>query len=718
VTDACTRLVCTVGCLVANVCWGDGVVNPANPCLVCDGARSTTAWSNRDGVACDDGLFCTVNDVCSGGACAGTARTCSDGRFCNGVETCDEAADVCTPHPNASCDASAPCADGCTQYGQLLPYFVATVQPAAAPTPGGVTLTLVGSFGEQAGASLVDQATGASLLGNVAFWSQDRIQLVAPAGSRDREITFMAAGGTGAPFLSEVVQGWRRAFVQRATFPIRYLPPTVTRVSGCVDDTATAARGCSVNGGERLVVAGTNLGNDASAVQVSVDGKACTGVTLDTPHTTLRCTLAASPSGGFDLPVTVTVGGRSGTLARGLSYFGPEIVSVRPNLDLDPLGGSVVEVVGRFFGADPGAIEVQLGDDPELVASARSLVSDAVTGISTLTFSAPPGVGADWPVSVQAGLVRSPPSADTVSYVRPVLIPSTVRGTLGGTPSSSYTFVALPGSVFFDVLYAGTRAGALQVWIKQPGTAGDEQQACLDPVLVPSAGERSTLSCRVVTNLSPRGLPMRTGSVFRIETHHALSAEGTDMISPPQCATLAAVSGCVDAGFTTRECPTEGGIAMSALGIDFHTDLDLLTVGGDLVDASYAGTTARFVLPPGVGSAAVVLRNGGCCSAPITIEYGAPTVSGVSGCVDWQGATGDCPVAGGTTLTITGSNFGAAGAAVLVGAVPCGSVVQDAADPHHRLTCVLPPGAGQDLPVLVVNRNVSTNAGSLSYQLP
>ena len=64
------------------------------------------------GAACDDGLFCTVDDTCNGPVCEpGAPRDCAGMDDCT-VDTCDEDLDACTatPKPNGSpCAASDPC---------------------------------------------------------------------------------------------------------------------------------------------------------------------------------------------------------------------------------------------------------------------------------------------------------------------------------------------------------------------------------------------------------------------------------------------------------------------------------------------------------------------------------------------------------------------------------------------------------------------------------
>ncbi len=96
------------GCLVGDSCYANGQPDPANPCQVCDVARSSDTFSANDGASCDDGAFCTTNDVCSAGTCAGTTRDCSDGITCNGSETCDEDMGACVA-ADSTCEAGEIC---------------------------------------------------------------------------------------------------------------------------------------------------------------------------------------------------------------------------------------------------------------------------------------------------------------------------------------------------------------------------------------------------------------------------------------------------------------------------------------------------------------------------------------------------------------------------------------------------------------------------------
>jgi hypothetical protein len=99
--DLC--LTTCAGCVVGNVCFADGSRNPLDQCQICDVARSSASFSANDGASCDDGLFCTRNDTCAAGVCAGSASDfCGDGVACNGAETCNEASDRCIRAPAAA----------------------------------------------------------------------------------------------------------------------------------------------------------------------------------------------------------------------------------------------------------------------------------------------------------------------------------------------------------------------------------------------------------------------------------------------------------------------------------------------------------------------------------------------------------------------------------------------------------------------------------------
>jgi hypothetical protein len=73
-----------------------------SPAVDCYYSVNETRWvdtgntrNKPDGTSCDDGLWCTVNDVCSSGVCGGGARNCDDGLWCTISDRCDEENDRC-----------------------------------------------------------------------------------------------------------------------------------------------------------------------------------------------------------------------------------------------------------------------------------------------------------------------------------------------------------------------------------------------------------------------------------------------------------------------------------------------------------------------------------------------------------------------------------------------------------------------------------------------
>lgn len=111
-------------CLIDGEEYSDGDGNQNNACLVCDVDRSTTSWSDNNGVSCNDGKYCNGTDACLNGACQEHVASpcdeqcqkcneesdqcenqdgaCDDKLFCNGVDTCSGGA--CTQHAGIPCD--------------------------------------------------------------------------------------------------------------------------------------------------------------------------------------------------------------------------------------------------------------------------------------------------------------------------------------------------------------------------------------------------------------------------------------------------------------------------------------------------------------------------------------------------------------------------------------------------------------------------------------
>lgn len=125
--------------------------------------------------------------------------------------------------------------------------------------------------------------------------------------------------------------------------------------------------------------------------------------------------------------------------------------------------------------------------------------------------------------------------------------------------------------------------------------------------------------------------------------------------------------------------------------------------------------------PAGQGSpASSVTVNGRTTS--FSFAYGAPTISAVTGCsVNTNPTTSSCNPAGGETITITGTNFGTSvtgvgsegSLSVTVGGLACTSPSIPVA--HTQVQCVLPKGAGFNLPVVVARSSSPPQQASQNY---
>jgi uncharacterized delta-60 repeat protein len=108
INDICSGGACLSG--LARNCGGAG--DECNDGICDDAIDQCVGQPKANGTVCDDGLYCTLNDTCSGGTCAGTARDCTGaGDQCN-YGICDDTIDQCVGQPKANgtvCDDGLYC---------------------------------------------------------------------------------------------------------------------------------------------------------------------------------------------------------------------------------------------------------------------------------------------------------------------------------------------------------------------------------------------------------------------------------------------------------------------------------------------------------------------------------------------------------------------------------------------------------------------------------
>jgi hypothetical protein len=102
-----------------------------SPAVDCYYSVTETKWvdtgqtrNKADGTSCNDGLWCTDNDMCTAGICGGNTKSCSDEIICTD-DSCDEVHDTCVNMPDdthcddglwcngqETCDAEEDCIGG------------------------------------------------------------------------------------------------------------------------------------------------------------------------------------------------------------------------------------------------------------------------------------------------------------------------------------------------------------------------------------------------------------------------------------------------------------------------------------------------------------------------------------------------------------------------------------------------------------------------------
>jgi hypothetical protein len=159
--------------------------------------------------------------------------------------------------------------------------------------------------------------------------------------------------------------------------------------------------------------------------------------------------------------------------------------------------------------------------------------------------------------------------------------------------------------------------------------------------------------------------------------------------------------------------PTSGGTTVTLTGTNFAAGATV-TIGGaaatSVVVASATSITA--VTPAGAAGARdvrVTLSGGQAVTRTGGFTYTTPTVSPTLSAISPVSG----PVAGGTAVTLTGTNF-AAGATVTVGGAAAGSVVVVSST---RITAVTPAGAAgaRDVRVTLSGGQTATRTGGFTY---
>ncbi len=613
-----------------------------------------------------------------------------------------------TPPGTGTVDVSISTAGGTATAADAHTYApmptISSLTPTAGPEAGGTTVTITGTGFTYTMAVAIDGSEAA-----FTVISDTEITAVTPAASAGTvDVEVITAGGTAT-----------------AVGAYSYvLGPSISAVFPNAGPEA---------GGVAVTIVGMNF---STATNVTFGGIAATSFMVDS-ETQITATTPAGVAGLAD--VVVATAGGTATAANAYAYVSvPTIASVSPAAGQE-VGGTIVTVTGTNF---TGATAVTFGGTPATsftVSSATQIQATAPAGTGTVDVAVATAGGE----ATSAGAYTYVP-APTIASVSPTagseaggtLVTITGTGlsgatsvTFGATPATSFTVSSATqiqatapagtGTVDVAVATAGgeaTSAGAytyvpVPTIISISPTSGLEAGGTAvtiigtylaDATSVTFAGTAATVTANSDTQITvtaPAGTPGEADVVVTTAGGQA-TAVGAYTYLPTPAPAITSVS------------PTEGyhvgGTTVVITGTDL-TGATSVTFGGTAATFTVDSATQITATPP-AGTAGVVdisvTTAGGTATAAGAYTYvalPAPTISSVTPTVG--------PVAGGTTVVITGTDF-AHVLSVTFGGAPTTYTV----DSNTQITATTPEGiAGAAYVSVTTAVGTATSMGAYTY---
>ena len=574
------------------------------------------------------------------------------------------------------------------------------ISPASGPTAGGTLITLTGQD---------FSASPTVMIGGLAATVQ-------PGGSATSVVVSLPAGeGTNLQVVLDAGGIYSNALA------FSYLPPAISGVSPGTGPT---------QGGTTLTVTGSNFGLNPSVFV----GPSFAPV-ISTSHTQLTCILPAGQ--GQNVQLVVFVGGQL-SAAASFSYTAPAITSLSP-ANGPVAGGTPITINGSNFGTSP-----VVTFDGVVVPS----TADAVTPHNKLHITSPSGSGTARKIAVVASGQLS--NSVSFNYDGP-----TLYGINPATGSTSGNFpVTLTGANFGlnpvvtvngvgATVLPGASDGSLVFTFPAGQGSGREVRIMnserqyssiffshpppsitgLSPTSAPTSGnvpititgQNFGTSPTVTLGGNPVALVSATHSeiVFTLPqsfsggTNLPVIVQAGDQISAPSSFSydLAPVITSISPATGT----TQGGYTLTLNGSHFGVSPTVFIGGSFALVTASTSTQVTVIVPAGQGqNREVRLTVNGVTSGAVTFSYTAPAITALS-------ATNG-PIAGGTPITITGSNFGLAPVVTFDGVVVPN--IADAVTPHNKLSITSPPGSGTGRKIAVMAGGQFSNSVSFNYDGP
>ena len=420
--------------------------------------------------------------------------------------------------------------------------------------------------------------------------------------------------------------------------------PTVSSVSPTAGPTAA---------GTSVTIAGTNL---TGATAVKFGGANATGVTVVSP-TQITATAPAGSAGTVDVTVTTT-GGTSATSANDhYTYTAtPTVTGLAPNAG--PLGGGTsVTITGTNL---TGASAVKFG-------------ANNATGVNVVS---PTQITAHAPSAALAGAVD--------------VTVTTPGGTSATTAADQYTYTNGP-SVAAISPTSGPTAGGTSVTITGANLAS--------ATAVKFGSNTAAINSNTATQIVAVAPPGSAGAVDVTVT----TAGGTSAASQADQYTYAGPP--TVTGVSPTSGPTLGGTAVTITGTNLNNPTAVKFGGTNAAVLTPVSATQIIAVAPAgsAGAQDVRVTTPGGTSATSSADrftfVPPPTVTGVS--------PSSGPAAGGTSVTITGTDFTGASAVHFGAGQAAGFSVVNAT----QITATSPAGAGiADVTVTTASGTSATGA--------
>ncbi|CEO95040.1 hypothetical protein PBRA_003853, partial [Plasmodiophora brassicae] len=507
------------------------------------------------------------------------------------------------------------------------------IVPATLPTVGGAVSVIGTDFGVGYSGTFSITIGGAACTTSLTFVNSTMLTCVV---------------GEGSGLSKSVVVSIAQQTASNGQVVVNYQAPVVTQVS------PTSATTDAV--GVTITIKGKNFGSAVVQPPRSVvltDGASASWPCVLQPGSTqtqLMCYL--SPGQGALLYFVVTVDGQSSATgaASQFGFLAPTIQSITPTGGFSTQNPTTVTLSGSSFGLS-GTVRV----------AGVPCAGYGVYSHSNVECRPANGTGANLNVSITVGNSPTFTLLSAFSYVYP-----------GGTRDA-----CRPRSLMGGNRFAAPTITSLSTGANSPGTAGGYPLTVVGTNFGASGGAISVMvggataqqggvSCSPVSIQVPHlqvTCTMPAGSGKQAPVYVVVSGQtSTSKAFAYAAPTVSSVSStaCTQSGSAVTLCPFGTNVTITVTGTNFAASGASVTVGSaPCYLKTQTQTTATCVLLPWSQAVfsnlnVVVNVNQQSSAAAALVSFAGPSITSLS-C-----SNGDCntvPVAGGTTLTITGVGF-------------------------------------------------------------